>query len=241
MSEYQPMGFESDVGNRQFQGAQNPDSLLHVDIYWEEPVDKNKTEDKMRETGIYRPIREPRQIFIRIMKPGDKNSIIETPLREDHKRRFPDKWQYFQIQEGMVDGGANQPGWKIEDWDEENGKALTEEEVHRLKFLRFYTVEQIAGASDAQVSGIGMGGLGLRKRAQDACKQRYTAEVRKEINAKDKELAEMKARMEKLESLIFAKHDSPKVEEVPVQPQPNSRVKRKYTRKVKPEVKEVTA
>jgi hypothetical protein len=30
--------------------------------------------------------------FVRIMIPGDKNTIIEQPVREDHKKRFPRQW-----------------------------------------------------------------------------------------------------------------------------------------------------
>src|SRR3990167_10688072 len=145
---YRPMGFETDLANRNFVGATNPDSLLHSEFYWYEPLDQNKSDEESVKQG--RPIRinGPKQIYVRIMAPGDQTSIIETPVREDHKRRFPEKWLYFQIQEGLIDGGANQPGWKIEEkmdgmWE------LSEEEVHQLKFLRFYTVEQIAGANDA--------------------------------------------------------------------------------------------
>lgn len=202
MSDYVPLGFESDVSNRNFAGAQNGDDLLHVEIYWYEPIDKNKTEAAAEATGVYRPIKGERQIYIRIMKPGDKTSMIETPLREDHKRRFPAKWMYFQIQEGMIDGGANQPGWKIEEWG-----VLSEEEVHRLKFLRFYTVEQIAGASDAQVMSMGMGGASLKKKAVEACKERATASVRHELEEKDKKIAEQEARLKKLEELVFSKHE----------------------------------
>ena len=198
-SQYRPLGMESDLANPNFHGPQNPDSLLHVEFYWYEPTDKNKTEDTFAETGVWRQIKMPKAIYVRIMKPGDPTSIIETPLREDHKRRWPDKWQYFQIQNGMIDGGANQPGWKIEEWD------LSEEEVHRLKYLRFYTVEQVAGASDAQVSGIGMGGLGLRKKAQDACKARATAEVRSELDAKDKVIADMQKQLAELTALVKGK------------------------------------
>ena len=36
--------------------------------------------------------------FIRIMAPGDKTNIIEQPVREDHKERFPRQWLYFQMQ-----------------------------------------------------------------------------------------------------------------------------------------------
>jgi len=224
MSDYKPLGFETDLANKNFAGATNPDSLLFVEFYWHEPFDKNKTEDKFLETGIWRPIKMERVVYVRIMKPGDKNTIIEEKIREDHKRRWPDKWLYFQIQNGMIDGGENQPGWKVEEWPE-----LNEEQVHQLKYLRFYTVEQIAGASDSQVQGLGMGGIGLRKKAQDACKERSTAEVRAELNEKDKELASMQAQIDELKKMMFSNHAEPA-------PVVNAvKQKRKYTRRTSPE------
>ena len=201
---YRPLGFESDVANANFAGPQRPDDLLHVEIYMHKPLDKNKTEAKAEETGVYRPIYGEEIPYIRIMKPGDQLSIIETPLREDHKRRWPAKWQYFQIQMGMIDGGQNAPGWKLDEWED-----ISKDDVHRLKFLRFFTVEQLAGANDAQVQGIGMGGEGLRQRAKEAIKAKYSASVKAELDAKDKELNEMKERLAKLEAALSTPQTAP--------------------------------
>ena len=44
--DYRPMGFESDVGNQNFMGAQNPDDLLFVEFYWHEPEDWNKSQEQ---------------------------------------------------------------------------------------------------------------------------------------------------------------------------------------------------
>ncbi len=205
---YRPLGFETDLANRNFTGATNPDSLLHAEFYWYEPLDQNKSDEESVKQGKPIRITGPKQIYIRIMAPGDQTSVIETPVREDHKRRFPEKWLYFQIQEGLIDAGANQPGWKIEE-KMEGMWELSDEEIHQLKFLRFYTVEQIAGANDAQVGSI-MGGLGLRKRAQEAVKARATSAVREELAAKQKEIDDMKARMERMEEAM-AEMLTPKV------------------------------
>lgn len=192
----------SDLNNPEFSNPQNPDQFLSVEIFWGEPLDKNKTEEASNAAGKYVPVKEQKQIMVRIQKPGDLTSVIETRLREDHKRRFPDHWKRFQIAEGLLNEDI--PGWKIDEWAE-----LTKEEIERLKFLRFHTVEQIAAASDAQCQGIGMGAEGLRIRARQAIKDRAKNEVRDELNKKDAELAEMKARMAKLEQLVMAKQEVP--------------------------------
>lgn len=185
----------SDLANPEFANPQNPDKLLHVEFYMYEALDPNKS----REFG--KPVKMPALPYIRIMKPGDNTSIIETPVREDHKARFPDKWLYFQMQQGMIDGGVDIPGWKIEEWD-----YLKPEQVHELKFLRFYTVEQIAGASDAQVQRLGIGGLGMREEAKKALKEKVGAGINAELAKKDAEIEALKAGQRetagKLEQLI---------------------------------------
>ena len=222
MSDYRPLGIASDLDNPNFQGAMNPDKLLHKEFYWHEPFDRNKTEVESEKAGKLVRVKGARTIYIRIMVRGDKNSIIERPKTFGDEIRFADEWRMFQINEGLIDAGENQPGWKIEDkveglWE------LSEDEIAKLKFLRFYTVEQIAGASDAQIEKLGMGGLGMRKRAQDACKLRATETVRKELDDKDRQLADMKARLEKMEAMLMnppVQRDDPAPEEKP---------KKKYT------------
>ena len=75
----------SDLANPEFVGARNPDDMLYVEFYWHEPVDKNKSEEQGK------TIREDKQPFVRIMRPGDNTSILETPVRDSHKQRWPQK------------------------------------------------------------------------------------------------------------------------------------------------------
>jgi hypothetical protein len=116
------------------------------------------------------------------MRPGDKDSIMECAVREEHKMRFPDKWLYFQISEGLVDGGENIPGWKLDDWTALNDQP---ELLRELKFNRFHTVEQIAGAQDHQVQKLGIGGLGLREQARVALRERMRKEFATDLAEKE--------------------------------------------------------
>lgn len=180
----------SDLNNPEFSNPMNPENLLHVEFYWNAPIDKWQSETLEKE------VRGPRIPFVRIMRPGDNTTIHETPVRDDHKRRWPHLWLAWQIKEGIIEGGADIPGWKIDEWP-----ALNEEQRHELKYLRFHTVEQIAGAADAQVQRLGIGGVGLREQAKLALKERNRAEYKAELEAKDKELKEMQDRIAKLEAL----------------------------------------
>lgn len=183
----------SDLANPEFVGAQNPDKLLHVEFYMYEAIDPNKSREQNKK------VMSPAAPFIRIMKPGDNTSIIETPVREDHKARFPDRWLYFQIQQGQMDGIGDIPGWKIEEWD-----FLKPEQINELKYLRFYTVDQIAGASDSQVQRLGIGGLGMREEARKALKEKASAGINAELAKKDAEMAEMREQIAALRSMMEA-------------------------------------
>lgn len=189
----------SDLNNPDFVGARNPDDLLYVEFYMHEPEDWNKSMEQGK------MVRLPAIPYVRIQKPGDKTSIIETPVREDHKARWPQKWLYFQIKQGMISGDVDIPGWKIEEWD-----FLKPDQIHELKALRFHTVEQIAGASDDQVQRLGIGGLGMREQARQALRNKMGSEVKDEIAKKDAEIAalkkadeENKARLAKLEAALM--------------------------------------
>ena len=180
------IGLASDLANPEFVGATNPDALMHVEFYWHEPIDKWASEQESAKAGKRVYVKLPKQIFVRIMRPGDKDNILEVALREEHKVRWPDKWRYFEIAEGL---GTDRdvPGWKIEDWPELDNQ---QELLRELKYLRYYTVEQIAGAQDAQVQKLGAGGLGLRERARLALRERMRKDFAADINAKDKVIAE---------------------------------------------------
>ena len=187
---YRPLGFESDVGNRNFQGATDPDSLLHVEFYWDEGLDANLTEaESIKQQKLVR-IKRPKTIYVRIMVPGDKSSIIERAKIAQDEIRWPKPWRWFQMSEGLVERNENDIGWKVDEWDE-----LNDDERRDLKFKRFYTVEQIAGASDAQLGMIGMGADGLRLKARTALKNRSGAAMAE----KDKIIADLAARLDRLE------------------------------------------
>ena len=207
----------TDVANPDFVGAQNPDAALFVEFYWHEPVDKWASEEESNRLGKNTLVKRKEMLvdpvtgkskptgknlklaYVRIMRPGDQTSIIETSVREEHKQRWPERWLYWQMQEGLIDGGENVPGWRIEEWPH-----LTEKQelLRDLKHARFHTVDMVAGASDAQVQRLGIGGAGLREQARVDLRNRMGKEFGDKLAAKDKEVADMKARLEALEKLI---------------------------------------
>ena len=118
---------------------------------------------------------------------------MEMAVEDYHKRRFSKQWMAWQIQEGLLEGDADIPGWKIDEWAE-----LDHAQKEELRYLRYQTVEQIAGANDTQVQRMGMGGLALREKAKRALINRTNQVAAQEIEARDKIIA---AQGEKIDEL----------------------------------------
>lgn len=150
----------------------NADAKLHVEFYTH------------KEFG--RP-------FIRIMVPGDTTNIIDQPVRDDHKERFPRQWLHFQMQ----NENGDIPGTKLEEWHAAAPADITDGQVAELQILKFRTVEQVATASDAQMTRVGMGGPGLRLKAQAFLR------LKNESTA-NAELAETKAQLAALQAQVAA-------------------------------------
>lgn len=188
----------SDLNNPEFVGARNPDTGLFVEFYWHEPVDAWSSREKSQQEQRNVVVKGAKQPFCRIMVPGVKETIWEEAVAERHKQRFPQQWLAWQIAEGLIGGNEDIPGWKLAEWDE-----LNSDQVRELLYLRFQTVEQLAGANDKQIQGIGMGGLMLREKARVALRNRMGAETKAALDAKDKENEELKARLERLEAALL--------------------------------------
>lgn len=158
---------DSDIGNA--------DSQLHVEFYvHDNDPHKGKT-------------------FVRIMSPGDKTNIIDQPLRDDHKHRFPRQWLYFQMQQS--EGVANQIGTPLTQWLKDAPDEINRDQVAELNILKFVTVEQLALASDAQLQRVGMGGIGLREKARMYLNRKNRVESSAELEQTKQQLAELQAQM----------------------------------------------
>lgn len=183
------LGLETDVANKNFTGAvSNPNDMLAVEFLYMEPINFFASEQK----GV--KVLHPREVYIRKAKPGDSLSIIERKADENDKQRFPVQWMRFQMQEGLTEVHADIPGWKLNEWPE-----LNEDQVRFLTYQRFATVEQLAGASDGQIQGIGMGGVALREKAKLALRMKMDDGVKSEIAKRDALIEGLSARLEALE------------------------------------------
>lgn len=188
----------SDVNNREFSGAMDPDAVMIARFY------KRAVRNNFKSKQEGRPIFEDK-IYCEYYPAGSTQLRMDVPADDRHKMRFAKQWAYYQ---STQTGDASVVGTPLSQWP-----ILSPADIENLKALKFQTIENLAGASDntLQVLGMGMAGMAphvLRARAQaylgaakDSALPQRQAE---ELENMKKELAEMKA-------LLTAKAQTPEV------------------------------
>ncbi len=76
--------------------------------------------------------------MIEIRVRGQKDNVVIRPIRDDDKKRFRDAWRDHEDGAKSVNSGTPLSQWPM----------MSSAQVEELKFLGFYTVEQLAGAND---------------------------------------------------------------------------------------------
>lgn len=215
----------SDVNNPQFVGAQPQDAAVSARFYTRSM--KNEFQSEKEGRPIYFE-----QTFVEIRTPGNNSNIIDTPVREDHKQRFPFQWAVFKNSQLPTDQTFGTP---VEEWP-----VISRSQADELKGVKFFTVEQIALASDLQIQAIGMNGLVLRQKAQaflakakdSAFEQKQAAELIK----KDQQIADLTAMVNKLADSVEVLKNQPVIQSQSSTSVNEVKPKRKYTKKIKTEI-----
>lgn len=173
----------SDDNNPNFIGAKDPDAALSV-IFYKKPL-KLEYQSELEKRPIFQDVD-----FVKITMPGNLTSIIDTPVREEHKSRFPRQWQAYK---NRVDDSAGVGvGTPISEWPR-----ITPSQAEELRALKFYTVDAIAHASDAQLQGIGMvAGQSVFTFREDARRFLSLADATSKQAEADRLLTDAKAQIE---------------------------------------------
>ena len=177
----------SDDRNSEFTGARNPDEVLHVTFH----IKTMPNNFLSAKEG--RPVFQDEQ-FVRIMIPGRNDTVVERPVEELDKQRFPRQWAVFMNQQSETDQLVGTP---ITEWPQ-----VTRSQAEELKGKKFYTVEQIAECSDGQIQALGMNATLLRQKARlFLATAKDTALVQgqvEELARKDAEIAALQANQKAL-------------------------------------------
>lgn len=200
----------------------NPDSALHVRFY-SKPV-QNAFKSEMEKRPIFEDID-----CIRITTPGNKLNIIDTPVTEEHKARFPIQWARYQnarSSEGIT-------GTPLDQWP-----MVTRAQAETLRHLGFHTVESVALASDQQIAAVGMAaGMAPSAFRQKAAAWLKSAEAaadeerhQHELAQRDAQIAEMQRQLQEQQATFMAKFEELRAQmdggQPPAEPEKRSRGQR---------------
>lgn len=145
-----------------------------------------------------RPVFEDKE-FVEILVPGDRKTVVDTLVKEEHKRRWPREYAAFKAgQEIPIEGTP------LEEWPQ-----ITRSQVEELKFAHIRTIEQLAGLPDDALNrSVSMGGFALREKAQrhlEALKgSSQTEALAAESARKDEIIADQKRQYEALLQRVAA-------------------------------------
>lgn len=137
--------------------------------------------------------------FVEILVPGDRKTVVDTLVKEEHRRRWPREYAAFTA-------GQETPaeGTPLDEW-----AAITRSQVEELRFAHVRTVEQLAALPDnALNSTVPMGGYPLREKAQRWLEAQagnaQTEALAAESARKDEIIAEQKRQYEALLERVAA-------------------------------------
>jgi hypothetical protein len=84
-------------------------------------------------------------IMVEIRVRGDRNNVVNRPVREDDKHRFRQAYQSYEkhLESGLLEGTP------LGEWG-----AVGPSFVEEMRYLGFYTVEQLAEANDTVVGRV---------------------------------------------------------------------------------------
>lgn len=174
------------------QQATNGDETLFVKFYMNSIQSSFETEKQGR------PIFVPK-LFVSIMAPGSNLSRVDRPATDADKQRFPKQWMSYQNNENCETTGT-----PIAEWPK-----LTRTQVDELRAMKFYSVEQLAAASDAQLNAVGPMGPNFRTMAiaylaqakDTAAAQKIAAENERLTNDNVELKAQVKALADRLDAI----------------------------------------
>lgn len=173
---------EYEIDHRTFQNVNLEDGKLYAVFFMD------VTEDAAASAEQGRPIFKDTE-FVRIVAPGDKTNVVCRPARPDDKARFAK--QYAAFKRGDIEQVVGTP---LKQWP-----AITRALAEEFKHLGVLTVEHLADLrDDVKIRVPGAHDLSRRARAWLEAVNGTDSKLTKVYE----ENAELRARLEKLESML---------------------------------------
>lgn len=125
--------------------------------------------------------------YVTILTPGDKDTIVDRPVRETDRYCWPEKYTAFR------NNLTQDTGMPLSEW-----QGVSPERVKELEYFRIRTVEQLADVADAQLPNLGPSARADREKAKSYLAVMKGAAPVAELKAENDEL---RKRLEALEAL----------------------------------------
>ena len=136
--------------------------------------------------------------YVRIIVPGDKNTVIDTKVTPEYAQRFATQFEKYKKNQSQAVSGT-----PLEVWPQ-----MTVGQVAELKAMNVHTVEQLAELPDNLAQRI-MGSHDLRRRAttflEAAHGEAANTKLAAELAQRDNEIELLKAQMAQMQQLIQTK------------------------------------
>ena len=172
------MAIESDI----------PNANSRLAVLFHKKAEQNQVKSELEGRPIFDDV-----IFIRKMVPGDSLNIIDRPIYESDKNEFPMQWAHFMNKHG---DDQMMSGTPLIEWP-----LVTTAQAEELRALKFYTVEQVAEASDAAITKMGMS-AGMSPYSFRDKARAFLAKAKGDSDAykREEELNALKAENEKIKA-----------------------------------------
>lgn len=196
---------EADYGMTDMAFSQNAryagDDRLWVQFHLAPMVNQGKSDQEGR------PIFEDKE-FIRILMPGNKDSIIDRPITDMDKARFADRYAKWKAQEKeLVEGTL------LESVARDPMLRLNPSQIAELQYFNIRTVEQLAEVPDVQAQkfmGIQVLKAAAKKYLEASKDNAQTTRLEAELEQRDHKIAALEVALTDLQERLQVKEDAQK-------------------------------
>jgi hypothetical protein len=126
------------------------------------------------------------QEYVRIVTPGERNTVFFQPATDLHKKRFPKAYAAFKA--GTVHAEQGTP---LEHWP-----LMTRGSVMSFKAIGVHTVDALAAVHDGNIEALGTGGRELREKARAFLKQAEDSAAVQKLAAEKQAMADQMRAMQ---------------------------------------------
>lgn len=127
--------------------------------------------------------------FVKINVPGDNKTEWDMPVKEEHKKRWPDKWRAYEAEQNQFEGEVTL----------EASELFNESKVEMYRNFNIRTVDQLAKLNDAFQTQIGMGTRDDVRKAKSylvsLAEKAKEQHLLQELQARDDRLALLEAQL----------------------------------------------